>query len=244
MSGGIATAMVLAAGLGKRMRPLTDDKPKPMIPVGGKTMIDRLLDQLAEAGVARAVVNLHYLADRLEAHLKQRQRPEIQLSHEEILLETGGGVVQALPLLRDPAFFVVNGDVMWLDGTIGALTRLAARWNPAEMDALLLVHPSAAAHGYQGLGDFQMDQIGQLTRRAEGKPAPFVFTGVQILSADLFAGESAVPFSLNRLYDKAIERERLFGLRHQGEWFHIGTPEALEETERLLSDLGFREDAA
>lgn len=232
-------AMVLAAGLGARMRPLTDQTPKPLLQVRARSLIDRVLDRLAAVGVEETVVNLHYLGPALRAHLAERSSPRLLFSEEEELLETGGGIVKALPQLGDAPFFVVNGDVLWLDGTESALERLAWQWNDAEMDALLLLHPTVSAHGYDGPGDFRMDPWGRVSLRPERELAPFVFAGMQILSPRLFRGMAAEPFPLMRLYREAAERGRLFGERHRGEWFHVGTPEALAETEASLADLGF-----
>jgi MurNAc alpha-1-phosphate uridylyltransferase len=227
-------AMVLAAGRGERLRPLTDRLPKPLVEIQGKAMLDRALDRLAAAGVTDAVVNLHHLGDQIVAHLAARTRPNIILSRETELLDTGGGVRAALPWLGEAAFFVLNGDVVWLDGIDPALNRLARTWDEATMDALLLLHPAAFAYGYEGPGDFLMAPDGRLRRRRERVIAPFVFAGLQILHPRLFAGSPDGPFSLNRLYDLAEERERLWGLRHDGEWFHIGTLEALQGVEEAL----------
>lgn len=227
-------AMVLAAGLGERMRPLTDKLPKPLIKVRGRAMIDTILDRLAAAGVEEAVINLHHLGGMIEDHLKDRAVPRIRYTREAERLETGGGVRNALPLLGEGAFFVVNGDVSWLDGYTPALHRLTEAWDEARMDALLLVHSTAHAVGYEGRGDFILRADGRLRRRQEREVAPFVFAGVQILHPRLFAGAPDGPFSLNRLYDRAEKAERLWGLRHDGEWFHIGTPEQLAEVEEAL----------
>jgi MurNAc alpha-1-phosphate uridylyltransferase len=227
--------MVLAAGFGVRMRPITDNLPKPLIEVRGEAMIDTILNRLAEAGVETAVVNLHHLGDQIEKHLKKRKRPKILFSPEERILETGGGVRQALDKLGDAAFFVINGDVCWLDGRIPALQRLAAAWDDAEMDALLLLEPTVYALGYEGqAGDFIMDPTGRLRRRREREIAPFIFAGIQILHARLFENAPDGPFSLNLLYDRAQEAGRLWGLRHDGRWYHVGTPEALAEAEEAL----------
>lgn len=228
-------AMVLAAGLGVRMRPITDTLPKPLVQVAGETMLDRALDKLAAAGVERAVVNTHYLADQIADHVKGRETPKITLSHEADVLETGGGVVKALPDLGDGPFFVVNSDSIWDDGPIPALSRLAATWDDAAMDALLLVHPTVSAVGYHGSGDFFLDLSGRLARRREQQIAPFLFTGLQILHPRLFAGIEPGKFSLNRVYDKALEAGRLYGLRHDGAWYHVGTPEALNEVEAIFT---------
>jgi MurNAc alpha-1-phosphate uridylyltransferase len=227
-------AMVLAAGLGKRMRPLTNTLPKPMIEVGGRRLIDRILDQLSAAGVQTAVVNLHHLGDLLRDHLGGRRMPRIMLSDErDRLLETGGGVTKALPLLGSKPFFVLNGDVLWHDGTTPTLVDLAHFWRDATMDALLLMHPTATALGYDGLGDFHMDGHGRLERRSHGV-APLLFAGIQILHPRLFDGCMPEPFSLNLLYDRAAAQGRLFGVRHLGRWMHVGTPGDLAAAERAL----------
>lgn len=237
-------AMVLAAGLGLRMRPLTNTCPKPLIPVAGRCMLDRALDHLVAVGVTHCVVNTHYLADRVAEHLRGWQRGEgggesgmvdIAISHEPDLLDTGGGVAKALPLLSEGPFVVVNGDILWRDGEEPALRRLAGAWRDAAMDALLLVHPRGEAVGYDGPGDFLSQDDGRLARRGAGH-APFVFTGVQILSPRLFAGAPAGAFSLNTLYDRAAAAGRLHGLIHTGAWFHIGTPEGLRLAEDRLRE--------
>ncbi len=227
-------AMVLAAGRGERLRPLTDRLPKPLVEIRGKAMLDRALDRLAAAGVIDAVVNLHHLGDQIEAHLAVRTRPNITLSREPELLDTGGGVCAALQWLGEAAFFVLNGDVVWLEGIDPALNRLDHAWDEATMDALLLLHPAVSAYGYEGPGDFLMAPDGRLRRRRERVVAPFVFAGLQILHPRLFAGSPVGPFSLNRLYDLAEAQERLWGIRHDGEWFHIGTLEALQGVEEAL----------
>jgi MurNAc alpha-1-phosphate uridylyltransferase len=233
-----ADAMVLAAGLGKRMRPLTATRPKPLVEVAGRTMLDRALDRLRAAGVGRAVVNVHYLADRVEAHLGARdQGLEVRLSDERAeLLETGGGVVKALPMIDADPFFVVNSDNLWIDGPIDTLLLLAQRWDAGEMDALLLLVPLARATGYDGAGDFHMDAGGKLRRRKGVRVAPFVFSGIQLLSKRLMEGAPEGPFSLNWAYDKALAEGRLYGLVHQGLWFHVGTPQAVTATETLLAN--------
>lgn len=233
--------MVLAAGLGLRMRPLTDTTPKPLIPVAGRCMLDRALDQLTAAGVRKRVVNTHYLADQVSDHLRNRQldegmTAEIAVSHEADLLDTGGGVVKAQPLLGTAPFFVINGDILWRDGKDSALHRLAAAWNDAAMDALLLVHPRETAIGYDGPGDFDL-RGGVLTRRASAN-APFVFTGLQILSPRLLADTPSGAFSLNVLYDRAAVNGRLHGIVHSGQWFHIGTPDGLRLAEDRLRAMG------
>jgi len=228
------TAMVLAAGLGQRMRPLSDSKPKALIEVAGRSLLDRALDRLEAAGVERCVVNIHHLAPLMERHLARRAMPRIVLSPENELLETGGGVKKALPLLGDDPFFAINCDAVWLDGPHMMLKRLARSFDPARMDVLLLLHPTVIAHGYDGAGDYFMEADGALRRRREERLAPFVYAGAQILSPAIFADAPEGKFSLRVLYDKAQENGRLFGMRHDGEWFHVGTPEAVGDTEALL----------
>lgn len=229
----IERAMVLAAGLGVRMRPLTDDKPKPMVELAGRTLLDRALDRLFEAGVRRAVVNTHYKAEIIHRHLDGRD--DIVLSHEEARLETGGGVHHALPHLGDDAFFVVNSDAVWLDGPVPALTRLAEAWDEAAMDALLLLQPVGTATGYAGAGDYHRAPDGALRRRDADGTAPYLFAGVQILHPRLFADVPDGAFSLNILYDRAQAAGRLFGLEHDADWFHVGTPEELARTEEIFA---------
>ncbi len=238
MNGAPKTAMVLAAGLGERMRPITDTIPKPLVPVRGRPMLDSILDRLGDAGVTKAVVNLHYLGELIEQHLHDRRSPAVVFSKEADRLETGGGIVKALPLLGEEPFYALNGDVCWLDGLTPALRRLAAAWDPEKMDALLLLHPTAFALGYEGVGDYVMNPEGRLRRRLEREVAPFIFAGIQILHPRLFAGAPEGSFSLNKLYDKAQDAERLWGIRHDGEWFHVGTPESLREVEDALHHLG------
>ncbi|MBI5165998.1 MAG: nucleotidyltransferase family protein [Magnetospirillum sp.] len=227
-------AMVLAAGLGLRMRPITLTTPKPLVAVAGRTMLDRALDHLAEAGVARIVVNTHWLSERIHAHLGER--PGLSLVHEEVLLETGGGVAHALPLLGEQPFYVVNSDIVWTDGAQPALARLAEAWDSERMDAMLLLQPTATAVGYEGAGDFFLDPAGVPRRRHDREVAPLLFSGVQILSPRLFAAAPTGKFSLNVLYDRALEEGRLFGLVHDGCWYHVGTPEALPDVEAMLRD--------
>lgn len=232
-------AMVLAAGLGERMRPLTDERPKPLIELRGRALLDGILDRLAAAGVEQAVINLYHLGHVIEAHLRHRTRPRVVFSREESRLDTGGGVRHALPLLGEEAFYVINGDICWLDGRTPALERLAEAWDEAAMDALLLLHSAAFAVGYAGRGDFLMTPDGRVRRRGEREVAPFVFTGLQVLHPRLFKGAPQGPFSLNLLYNRAEDAGRLWGLCHDGEWFHLGTPEDLKEVEDALHHLSF-----
>lgn len=233
------TAMVMAAGLGKRMRPLTATRPKPLVEVAGRTLLDHVFDRLRAAGVKRAVVNVHYLADALEAHLKNRvQGIDIVVSDERgRLMETGGGLVQARDLIGDKPFLVVNSDNLWLDGPSDAIRMLAARWDDATMDALLLVVPLARAHNHGGQGDFCLSPDGRITgRRKAGRMAPFVYTGVQILSPRVIADWPEGPFSTMLFWERAIAAGRAYGLVHQGLWFDVGTPQAIAATEALIAD--------
>jgi MurNAc alpha-1-phosphate uridylyltransferase len=227
--------MVLAAGLGLRMRPITEHIPKPLVRIAGRTMLDRALDHVTAAGVTEIVVNTHWLAERIREHLGGR--PGITLSHEDELLETGGGVAKALPHLGDQPFYVVNSDIIWTDGGISpALGRLAEAWDDSRMDALLLLQRTATAMGYDGRGDFFLDSSGVPRRPKPSEVAPLLFSGVQILSPRLFRDAPSGKFSLNVLYDRALEDGRLFGIVHDGRWYHVGTPEALPEVETALSE--------
>lgn len=233
------SAMVLAAGLGRRMRPLTATRPKPLVEVAGRALLDRALDTLKAGGVAHVVVNVHYMADRIEAHLAARPTGlDITVSDERaLLLETGGGITRALPLIEADPFLSINADNIWIDGPIGAVRLLAERWNPAEMDALLLMIPQSRANCHSGPGDFHMDPVGRLRRRGPGRVAPFVYTGLQMLSKSLFDGVAVEPFSMNRLWDRAAAKGRLYGVVHQGLWFDVGTAAAVRQTEQLLGAL-------
>jgi MurNAc alpha-1-phosphate uridylyltransferase len=225
-------AMVLAAGLGLRLRPITDQRPKPLVEVAGRTMLDRVLDHLDQVDCRRKVVNLHWLGEQIRAHLAGRD--DIVFSDEPDLLETGGGVAKALPALGDQPFYVCNADIIWRDRGESALARLAAAFDPERMDGLLLLHPTDRAFGYDGKGDFHLGRDGRLRRRAADETSDLLFTGVQILHPRLFADCPAGAFSLNRLYDRAMTTDRLFGIVHQGGWYHIGTPDALSQAGRLL----------
>ena len=229
------TAMVMAAGLGKRMRPLTATMPKPMVRVAGKPLIDHTLDRLADAGVARAVVNVHYLADALEAHVTGRASPKVTISDErDALLETGGGMVKAQGLLPDP-FFCLNSDNIWLDGPRNAFADLSMLWDAERMDALVLVVPHKRAANFDGPGDFHLDAAGKVSRRQPGRIAPFIYTGIQLVSHRLLRDAPEGKFSTNILWNRAIEEGRLFGLPFTGEWFEVGTPQAIRPTEEALS---------
>jgi MurNAc alpha-1-phosphate uridylyltransferase len=226
--------MVMAAGLATRMRPLSLARPKALMEVAGKTLIDHALDRLAGVGVERAVVNTHHLADQIEHHLAGRKRPAITLSHEPEILESGGGIAQALPLLGPQAFYVVNAKIVWRGGRGEALRRLAETWDDARMDGLLLLHPTVSAVGYEGAGDFTMDQLGRIAFRDPREVAPFVFASIQILHPRLFEGAPAGAFPIHPLWRRASEAGRLYGLRHDGEWYHIATPEGLAAARAAL----------
>jgi MurNAc alpha-1-phosphate uridylyltransferase len=232
---GLAAAFVLAAGLGTRMQSLTGTLPKPLIELGGKALIDHVLDRLADAGVQKAVVNVHHLADKIEVHLAGRRRPRIVISDErDKLLDTGGGVARALDLLGPESFFIHNSDSVWIEGARPALEEMTARWDAEAMDALLLLAAVQGAVGYSGDGDFMMNANGLLKRRQEGEVAPFLFAGVSIVHPRLFEDCPEGAFSLNWLWDRAAERERLYGMRHDGIWMHVGDPQALKAAEETL----------
>lgn len=226
--------MVLAAGLGTRLRPLTQSIPKALVKVGGRTLIDAALDRLAANGVDTAVVNTHHLADLIVEHLKERTRPRIRISHEPEILDTGGGIKKALPWLGPDPFYAVNAKVVWLGGSVEALLRLAEAWDGAHMDALLLLHPTVGVAAYDGRGDFRLDQLGRIQRRGEREVAPFLYTGIQMVHPRLFAGAPDGAFSMNWLFNRAISAGRLHGLRHDGEWFQVSTPGQLAEAEKRL----------
>ena len=227
--------MVLAAGLGTRMRPHNGQLPKPLVTVAGKALIDYVLDRLAGVGVERAVVNVHHMADQIEHHLAARQRPHITISDERAeLLGTGGGVVNALPELGDGPFFHVNSDTIWIDGVASNLKRLANAFDPARMNGLLLLASAATSIGYSGRGDFMMTPDGLLVRRGERDVVPFVYAGAAIFTPAFFAGVPAGPSSMSPLFDRAIAADRLFGLRLEGVWMHVGTPEAVKAAEDAI----------
>jgi len=230
------SAMVLAAGRGERMRPLTNRLPKPLVAVAGKPLLDHVLDRLAAAGIERAVVNVHYLADLIERHLAGRQTPQIAISDErEKLLDTGGGVVKALTALGSEPFFHVNSDTIWIDGEKPNLERLAEAFDPTSMDALLLLAPAAASIGYAGRGDYTMMTDGRLRRRPEQGVAPFVYAGAALLRPELFKDAPAGDFPLTVLFDRAEREGRLHGLRLEGVWMHVGTPEAIAQAEAAIA---------
>jgi N-acetyl-alpha-D-muramate 1-phosphate uridylyltransferase len=230
-------AMVLAAGLGTRMRPLTDTLPKPLVTVAGRALLDHVLDRLADAGVETAVVNVHHMAEQIERHLNGRTRPTIEISDERgELLDTGGGVVKALKRLGNEPFLHMNSDTLWIEGVTPNLPRLAAAFDPARMDILLLLASTTASIGYEGRGDFVMAPDGRLTRRAERQVAPFVYAGAAMLSPAPFADAPKGKFSLNTMFDRAIEAGRLYGQRLEGTWMHVGTPAAIEAAEAAISE--------
>nr|WP_247713794.1 nucleotidyltransferase family protein [Qipengyuania sphaerica] len=229
--------MLMAAGLGKRMRPLTATTPKPMVRVAGKPLIDRALDRIEDAGIEKAVVNVHYLAENIEAHIGGRKCPAITFSDErELLLETGGGMVKARDagVLPDP-FFACNADSIWLDGPRNAFADLSAAWDPERMDALLLVVTHARARNFDGTGDFYMDAAGRLSRKKPDRIAPFIYTGIQLVSHRLLREAPEGKFSTNILWDRAIEEDRLFGVAFTGMWYEVGTPAHIKPTEEALT---------
>ncbi len=238
----IRRAMVMAAGLGVRMRPLTDDRPKPLIRVGGKALIDHALDRLVAAGIEMAVVNLHYKAEMLRAHLDKRRDIQIVYSLEEAApLDSGGGVVQALPHFKGEAFFVLNSDSIWVEGYSSALPAMMRLWDESRMDGLLLLASMISALGYEGRrGDFRLSPAGHVSRVPGRTVSPFAFPGVQLVHPRLFADPPARIFSTNILWDRAIAQNRLYGTRLDGVWLHVGTPEARTEAEGFLAQLGSR----
>jgi MurNAc alpha-1-phosphate uridylyltransferase len=232
----IRRAMVLAAGLGQRMRPITDTLPKPLVRIGGKAMLDHALDRLAEAGVEEVVVNVHHLAGQIETHVAGRTSPRIVISDERAaLLETGGGTKKALPLLGDGPFFSVNSDTLWSETGISNLTAMAQAWDPARMDMLLLLARRETSVGFTGAGDFVSDEAGRLTRRGQAASAPYIFAGVSVLTPAFFAGTPDGSFSLNLLFDRAIATGRLFGHVLEGQWLHIGAPHEIAPAEAALA---------
>jgi N-acetyl-alpha-D-muramate 1-phosphate uridylyltransferase len=232
----INSAMVMAAGLGTRMRPLTNDRPKPLVQVAGKALIDHSLDKLREAGIRDVVVNVHYLPDMVRAHLKTHGHDlNIEISDEsDLLLETGGGLIKALPLLPQDPFYCINSDNIWTEREGNSLKALAAHWNAERMDALLLIVPKSLAHNHNGAGDFFMADDGQLVRRAAEPAAPYIYTGIQLVSHRLLRDPPEGPFSTNVFWNRAIADGRLFGLVHNGDWFDIGAPSAIAPTEAKL----------
>jgi N-acetyl-alpha-D-muramate 1-phosphate uridylyltransferase len=237
MAGKLTTAMVLSAGLGKRMAPAANGLPKPLVALGGKALIDHALDRLAEAGVPRAVVNVHHKAELIERHLQGREKPAIEISDERAaLLDTGGGVKKALPRLGPGPFLIHNADSVWIEGVGSNLARLAGTWDDARMDCLMLLAPASASHGYQGRGDFALESDGRIRRRrVEQELVPFAFTGVSVAHPRLFDGSPDGAFSLNLVWSRAIAVGRAYGVCMDGVWMHVGSPEALAEAERCVS---------
>ena len=230
-------AMILAAGIGKRMRPVTVTTPKPLVEIGGRALIDRALDRLERAGVERVVINVHYLAQLIRVHVGRRGSPDIVISDEtDKLLDTGGGIVKALPDLGEEPFYLLNADSCWVEGARPNLEWLANAWRDDTMDALLMLASTVHAVGYSGRGDFRMDPAGRLVRRPEREVAPFAYAGAAILHPRLFAGRKVEPFSLNEAFNEALEAGRLFGMRMDGLWLHVGTPEAIREAEHSIAD--------
>lgn len=237
MSSAITRAMVLAAGLGTRMRPLTEKLPKPLVPVEGRPLIDHVLDRLEEAGVDTAVVNVHHFADMLTDHLARRRSPRIVISDErDLLLESGGGIRKALGEFGDTPFFVINSDTIWIEGVRPNLKRMADNFDAARMDGLLLLALAATSIGYDGCGDFQMDPFGRLQRRGEREIVPFVYAGAAIMRPQPFLAHRVEKFSLNRIFDQAIAAHRLFGQRLEGLWMHVGTPASVRAAELAIAD--------
>jgi len=236
MSVEIKRAMVLAAGLGTRMRSVTTELPKPLVSVSGRTLLDRVLDRLLDAGIKDVIVNIHHKADLIRAHLAARRDLAITFSDETgALLDTGGGIAKALPFFENRPFLTHNSDSLWIEGMGRAIPRLAQSFDPDRMDALMLVASTVTATGYEGRGDFTMDEEGRLARREEARIAPFVWTGVQLLHPRLFEGCPKGPFSTNLLWNKAIEEGRLYGIRHEGIWMHVGCRDGLAEAEARLA---------
>lgn len=234
------TAMVLAAGLGVRLRPLTETVPKPLLEVDGRPLIDHVLDRLRAGGVRKVVVNAFYLADQLEAHLADRQDLAIEVVREPKLLGIGGGLANALPILGHDRFLAANADTLWLDGPVPVFKRLAQTWNEAAMDALLLMQPAAKAVGEEGMGDFFLDPAGRVVSRGHGQVAPYYYAGLQVLHPRLFRDPPPVPFNMTRLWDRALEAGRLWGMVHDGPWFHVNTPEALATAREMMLEQNLR----
>lgn len=234
------TAMVLAAGLGIRMRPLTEAVPKPLLQVDGRPLIDHVLDRLRAGGVRSVVVNAHYLADQLEGHLAGREDLTIRVVREPALLGIGGGLANALPMLGQDRFLAANSDTLWLDGPVPVFKRLAQIWNDATMDALLLMQPAAKAVGEDGMGDFFLDPAGRVVSRGHGQVAPYYFAGLQVVHPRLFRNPPPTPFRMTQLWDRALAAGRLWGMVHDGPWFHVNTPEALATAREMMMEQNLR----
>ncbi len=233
----VSRAMIMAAGFGTRMRPLTDDRPKPLVTVSGRTLLDHALDRLVAAGVTLAVINLHYRAQMIKEHLSRRRDIEIQYSMEDEILGTGGGVVKALPLFGGECFFILNSDSIWVEGYVPPLTAMQRQWDPEQMDGLLLLAAMTTAMGYDGRGDFLLDTNGHVARVPQAMSSPYAYPGVQIVHPRLFEGAPQGEFSTNVMWDRAIARNRLYGTRLDGVWIHVGTPEARDDAEAYLARL-------
>jgi MurNAc alpha-1-phosphate uridylyltransferase len=234
----VTRAMIMGAGMGSRMRPLTDDRPKPLVTVAGRTLIDHSIDRLVAAGVTRIVVNVHYKADMLREHLARRQDVEIVISDEtEMLLDTGGGVVKAMPHFGGEPFFVINSDSIWLERGVSALPAMQAAWDAERMDGLLLLADMATAMGYDGSGDFVLETDGRAARARDRSETPYAYPGVQIVHPRLFADAPGGAFSTNLMWDRAIAAGRLFGLPLDGVWLHVGTPQARDDAQAYLSEV-------
>lgn len=234
----IDTAMVMAAGHGTRMRPLTNDTPKALIKVAGKTMVDHAIDRLKAAGIKRIIVNIHAFADQMRAHLEARNDDSIIISDEtDELLETGGGIKRALPLLGDKPIITHNCDSIWVEGMGQTLPRLLDAYDPDKMDALLVVAVTANIVGDVARGDFTMDPDGRIAWREVSSVAPFMYTGVQIIKPQLYAGIEDTAFSTTKVWRGLLEDGTAYGLRHDGVWMHVGTPSALDDAETFLRDL-------
>ena len=239
------TAFVLAAGLGTRMRPLTDTLPKPLVPLAGRPLIDHVLDRLGDAGITMAVVNVHYRADQIEHHVARRERPRVAISDERrLLLDTGGGVVRALPSLGEAPFLIHNSDSVWIENGSSNLKRLIDAWDEDRMDSIMLLAPTSSSLGYDGRGDFDLGSDSRLTRRPSNATAPFVFAGVSIIHPGMFKGESERPFSLNHVWDRAIAAGRLYGITLDGLWMHVGTPESLTDANAAIAKARIATDGA
>jgi N-acetyl-alpha-D-muramate 1-phosphate uridylyltransferase len=233
----VTRAMIMAAGFGTRMRPLTDDRPKPLVTVRGRSLLDHALDRLVAAGVAMVVINLHYRAQQVKDHLAGRRDIEIRYSLEEEILGTGGGVVKAMPNFQSEPFFILNSDSVWVEGYVSPLQAMQRIWDPKRMDGLLLLAAMTTAMGYEGRGDFRLDANGHISRVPERTSSPFAYPGVQIVHPRLFADAPDGSFSTNVMWDRAIAKGRLYGTRLEGVWIHVGTPEAREDAERFLARL-------
>ena len=235
MTAAPTTAFVLAAGLGTRMRPLTDDRPKALVEVGGKTLIDHMLDRLRDAGARRFVVNVHYFADRLEAHLKTRSDLDIVISDERgQLLETGGGLKKARPLLGEDPIWVANTDSVWIDDG-DALTSLVRLWDPSSMDAALLLARMERTTGFDGAGDFFMDDDARLTFRNAAASAPYTYMGVHITKPQIVDPVAEDAFSLSKIWRNLAPQGRLAGCLMDGDWMHVGDPQAVTDANTRLT---------